>query len=149
METKAKAPFNTRYAGVDDIPFIFSSWLRSYRETRAVKVLDNRTYYAGQHAVIEGLMQRPNIIVEIACDVQDPEQIYGYVVYESRSDGPLIHWTYVKLPFRAFGIGSSLVKAACENVPGDKITVTHLPKMEKKLFENESVIYNPYLAWLS
>jgi predicted GNAT family acetyltransferase len=140
-----KAPYKTRYAGEADIAFIFSSWLRSYRETRAVKILDNATYYEGQHATIEGIMARPDIIVEVACDIEDPSQIFGYVVYQPGVDGVVIHWTYVKLPFRGFGIGSDLVKNACKESPG-KLIATHLPKLEKKLFEHNHVTYNPYLA---
>ena len=140
----AKAPFKVRFADAADVPFIFSSWLRSYRETRAAKLVGNAQYYEGQHAVIEGILQRPNIVVEIACDEHDPSTIFGYIVHEVSKE-PLVHWLYVKLPFRNFGIGQSLLQGATST--STKLTITHLPKIEKKLFEKfPNVNYNPYLA---
>lgn len=141
------APINLRSVREEDVPFIFSSWLRSYHQTRNAKTIDNRSYYAGQHRIIEAILDRPGTEIMVATDKEDETQILGYVVFEHRLEFVMIHWLYVKLPFRNFGIGKQLL-AQVPRLKGRKTVVTHLPKLEKKVHMDSSLEYNPYLAWL-
>jgi hypothetical protein len=102
-------PFIVRQATPDDVSFVFSSWLKSFRDAATVKGVPSGLYYPAQHAVIEGILQRQCCTALVACDPQDPSQIYGYVVAEYVGEGLVIHFTYTKFNMRNLGIAKALV----------------------------------------
>jgi hypothetical protein len=65
-----------------DIPFVYNSWLHSYRSSPAVRNIPNSVYYAEHHAVIERILASGRLISFVECDVVDPQVLYGYVVAE-------------------------------------------------------------------
>lgn len=146
--TKEVAPILIRDARPGDLSFVFSSWLRSYRETRNAKVLDNRTYYAGQHRIIEKVIERAHVLVATSQD--DSDQILGYIIYEHINDDKdlVVHWLYTKLPFRNYSIAKQLLQTVVGISKADKVIITHLPKLDKKIFLDTRFLYNPYIAWL-
>ncbi len=59
----------------------------------------------------------------IACDPSDPEFIYGYLVVRPLDDVKIIHYAYVKKPFRKFGILKKLL-SECQIDLSNPICVT-------------------------
>lgn len=45
--------------------------------------------------------------VTIACDGDDPDQLFGFVVHELVA---MVHWVYVKAPFRRMGIARKMLE---------------------------------------
>lgn len=134
-----KANFLIRPATKDDHSFIYSSWLKSFRDGPAVKGITNQTFYKEQHDLIESLLLDPTTTALVACNPSDDSQIYGYIV----ASGSVLHWVYVKLTFRQFGIAKTLELGA---VKGDKKFYTHLPKMmHRTCSQFANYEYNPYL----
>jgi GNAT superfamily N-acetyltransferase len=118
----------------EDLPFIYSSWLQSYKKT--VKYVSDKNYYKGQHAVIAALLEHSNSAV--LCS-QETDRIVGYIVWE----GDTLHYIYVKNTFRGFGFGSSMV-ATC--VPNVQYFTHYTPAMSRFLPGCEFDPYN--LPWI-
>lgn len=94
-----------------DVPFIFSSWLKSYAKARGLAGSEKAAYFRAQHAVIDRLLQRSQVLV--ACDPSDPGEVWGYCVNDTRA----IHWVYVKQVFRRFGIATELLRQVVYDGP--------------------------------
>ena len=138
------SPFIVRQAEPGDAGFVFNSWLKSYRDAAAVKGVPSSLYYPAQHAVIECLLQRPCCTALVACDPQDPSQIYGYVVAEYVGDGLVIHFTYTKFNMRNLGIAKALVTTLV--VPTIKfVQFSHRTRAVDTLGDKiKDFVFNPY-----
>lgn len=140
----SEVPHKIRVAAVEDVPFIFSSWLKSYRDAPAVRSVPNSIYYAEHHGIIESIINSPNLVSLVACDPQDESQIFGYLIGENMGEGFVLHWVYVKYPFRRFGVARLLLNAARQAVPG-WLQYSHAGKSYDQLTRNKDYIYNPYI----
>ena len=101
----------------EDINFILHSWKLSYRAYR--REWTNTFYYAEMHRRIVRLLERTPT-VRVACNPLDVTRIYGWVIAEN----PVLHYLYVKEPFRGAGVALSLV-AEVGLASASKILCTH------------------------
>ncbi len=130
-----------RQAILDDLPFIFSTWLRSYRHSsQFAKKISNTTFFTWHHRAIERFIERGGRVL-IAHAVGEPDVILGYLCAES--DNSIIQYVYVKKAFRKMGIAKELFKNSGIN---NNAQFTHWTLdtswIIKKLTE---LTYNPYL----
>lgn len=125
-----------------DESFIYHSWLKSYRDSPTVRSIPNTIYFARHHDVIERIFKDPSTVVNIACNPEDENQIYGYIV--GGTVGPVVHWVYVKHPFRGAGIGALLEKSVVGD-NGATAVYTHRVKQMDRLLKDKTYTYNPYL----
>ena len=134
--------FVLRQVETADLPFIYNSWLKSYRDAPAVAGIPNTLYYQGQHALIERLLK--DSVVVVACSSDDPSQIMGYGVGEVQpSPGrTVLHWLYVKHPFRGFGIMRSLEGALVNKA--SQVFYTHRVKSCDRLMRSRPYVFNPF-----
>lgn len=147
MSDKPVALFQLRTVQPSDIPFLFNSWLKSYRDSPMVKSIPNTTYYNAHHTIIERLLKSPGAIAYIACNPEDPDQIYAYIVGEYWQDvATVIHWIYCKHPFRSNGIGSALIAKLLDRIvaPGHITYYSHRVKNTEKLLGERQYTFNPY-----
>ena len=100
-------PYAIRQALPSDLQFVFSSWVSSMRGGEPFCSCDRNWFSAAQHALISRLLQRSTIV--IACNEEDPDQIFGYAVFEPRNS--VIHYIYIKQMFRGVGICRSLIES--------------------------------------
>lgn len=114
-----------RHATEADLPFIFSSWLKSYRLSSAVRDMDAEAYFAQQHYLCEFLLGTSRTVV--ACSAAEPTEVLGWLVYEDHLRSCVVHWCYVKSAFRRLGIASQLVREALKTC-SDTVRYTHKPK---------------------
>jgi GNAT superfamily N-acetyltransferase len=127
---------NYRSYHEDDRNFILNSWLKSYKDSMVCKEIPSEIYYETQRELVSKVLDGAQVLV--ACSPESDKQIFGYIAYEHPG---LIHYIYVKFPYRKFGIGTSLMEQSEVVAP---YISTHLPRKHKKAPE---VIYNPYLLW--
>ena len=86
-----------RTANDEDLPFIFNSWLKSYRNSHFAEKITNTIYFSDHHKVVENILK--DSVTMIACNADDPTQMYGYAV-GSQTDGIFVlHFIYVKHTF--------------------------------------------------
>lgn len=131
-----------REANSNDVSFIFNAWLKSYRSSPYVKFVNQQIYFAGQHKLIENLIKVCKVI--IACNPEDSEQIYGFMVAEKIESILCIHYIYVKQPFRALGIGKLLLNSVKHDINNPCI-YTHFTVVGGKLAEKYNIYFHPYV----
>lgn len=124
--------------GHDDVPFIFSNWIRSladqppFREhidsprpavgatydnrAHRVRALDRNWYAAAQHALVGTIVDRPSADLILAHEPGHPDHLIGFICFERVRR--LVHWIYVKkgvragLGYRCAGVATRLMAAA-------------------------------------
>lgn len=99
--------FELRPARPSDESFVFSSFLRSYRESDVASGIPNGRYFA----VMKPLWQRvvDSFTVLVAHPAGQPDEIAGWIAYS----GNVIAWIYVKhTPWRRLGVARRLLDHA-------------------------------------
>ena len=140
--SKVKPPIRLRKANQEDVGFIFNAWLKSYKYSLFAKNVTNTVYFAEHHKVIERLLK--NFETIIACNDEDPSQIYGFI-NAGRIDGIFcVNYIYVKQAFRNLGIGKALLNAF-EHDASSASVHTHHTRMSEKLAAKYNFVYHPYL----
>ena len=121
----------------DDYNFVLSTWLNSFRngpqaggvstrdgyqvtvhrkdkgkkkgpvKTLALAVSDTVFFYE-QKVLINTLLETCR--VDIACDPEDENDIYGYLVWDIQDGQQIIHWVYVKSKWKNMGFAGALLK---------------------------------------
>lgn len=119
-----KAQISVRPALPGDFNFVISTWLKSYKSSSYfAKRIRNSIFFFYHHEVVSRLLSREDTKVFIACDLVDPNVIYGYLVQGSHEGVDLVHYVYVKSAFRGLGIARSLTAAAPLNL--DRFVFSH------------------------
>src|SRR5436309_249818 len=94
-----------------DWPFVFATWLRCYRYSSAfAKPIPEEVFFRFHHAVIQRILSR-GASLRIAHLADEPGVILGYLVTEPG----VVHFVYVKKPFRRNGIARSLFRGTDPN----------------------------------
>lgn len=119
----------------EDIPFIFSTWLRGLRHGNDYfELIDQDEYFKHYHDIVERILANPTTQVKIACLKDDPAVILGYSVRSSTH----FHWVFVKKAWRGIGIGRDLMESPAT-------TVTHVTKAGSSLLKKHpGVKFNPF-----
>ena len=123
-EILLRAPTN------QDGSFIIDSWVREAREHYPANLVDKSLFYNEEKEIVKVLISKSLIL--IACNPEDPEQIYGYMVFEKVADIPIIHFLYVKLLFRENGIARHLINSVFEDFGKKKTVISHIPRSRKE-----------------
>lgn len=135
-EINKHALIGIRGAVSEDVPFIFSTWLKGLKHGNEwFDLIDKEAYFKHYHKIIEQILAHPRTQVKIVCLKDDPEVILGYSV----STEYQYHWVFVKKSWRGIGIGRDLMKSPAT-------VVTHLTKVGVSLLKkNPGVKFNPFL----
>lgn len=142
-EPSLKSQVQIRSATEADVPFIFNSWLKSYRGSNAAKNISNPVYFEFHHKLIEGLLKRSQ--VHVLCSPEDSSQVFGYLVHEVVDEVIVLHYVYIKYAFRGMKLCSLLLKHA--NIDASKGGFyTHDTHSSSKLLKNSKFVFNPYLV---
>lgn len=100
-----------------DRPFVIATWSSSYKSSPYAGILFTDDYATVMHATINRVLDRPETTTLLACDRDDRDFLYGYIVGEL-ADTPIIHYAYVKTPYRRSGIARGLLAAIGVNALG-------------------------------
>lgn len=126
-----------------DANFVYNSWLKSYSSSAAVTLLSKRVYYKIFHDIISELMRSAKI--SVLCEKEDQEHIYGYIVTENDGEDKIVHYIYIKAPYRKAKLAESL----CANqgvFSAKKVVYSHYTEAAKSLLAKcNSIEYNPFL----
>jgi ribosomal protein S18 acetylase RimI-like enzyme len=138
-----KLPILLRPANKDDVGFIFNSWLKSFRGSAHAAPISNEIYYSEHHKVIERILQYYDVV--IACNEQDPSQIYGFICAGNTDSIFTLHYVYIKHTFRRMGIANALLNSF-EHSEEYAAIYTHNSKSAAHLAKKYNFIYHPYVA---
>jgi hypothetical protein len=109
----------------DDLKFVLKSWLRDYSHPRNpwAGSIERERHMRALKDTIMALFDDDNVRVTMACNPEDPDQIFGFVCYQvghmvNGQEVPVLHYVYVKALLRNNSIGSDLVAVARGNLKG-------------------------------
>ncbi len=138
-------PIKYRLPQPSDLPFIYSTWLRSYRQMPFAKNMSNDTFFYHHKQVIETILAKPNTSIVLIHEESDPNHLYGYSVIESYGEAFIIHYIYIKHSYRRLGLARDLLESQITSL-GTKLTfVTHESRNHMKFKDKFQLEYNPYL----
>lgn len=124
-----------RHGIMDDLAFFYSAALKSYRYgSPYTSRIPDDIYAIGQRRLLDALLQRSRLVVATY-----EELLIGFAM----SEGPFLHYTYVKLPFRRFGVARQLWQALGLVYP---CQVSHWTfPLAQIALKDQRFLYNPYL----
>jgi len=126
-----------------DAAFIFSTWLKSYRDSHFGSNMPTTIFYTEHHKVVERLLKGCQTYV--ACNNEDINELYGFICGEKVDGILVIHYAYVKHTYRMLGIGGQMLNVF-EHDPNKPSLYTHHSKMAPSLSRKYRMIHSPYLA---
>lgn len=102
-----------RPATGDDVPWIFSSWLKSFREHGSnCGRIAKETYWAEQRRIINAVTSTPGCVTLVACPSENAQQILGWLCGRRMSEREIgFYYGHVKSERRQQGIMRALVQA--------------------------------------
>ena len=108
------------------------------------KKIHKDSYMNAHNKTINGLLDNCECIV--TCDEEDPDLIYGFMIYEHLKDYDVLHYIYVRNSFRGKALAGKMLEV-CKS-KNDSVALSHLtdefrPARLKKHWGK--VIYDPYL----
>jgi hypothetical protein len=129
-----------------DVNFIIASWLNNYKESPFGKRITKQIYFTEQQNTIKRILQSEGVSVAVACNPEDHDFIYGYLVTEATPEMPSVHYAFVKATFQKFGIAKIMMKAS--GIDPHRFFFTHwTPICHDYLERHPECVYNPWKAW--
>ena len=140
------------YLSVDE-PFVYHSWLKSYRGTwsdglNPVRHVEKERYYKNQSELIGDLLATS--VVLVAANSEDIDQIFGYIVGLPIDLGLCIHYIFVKQPFRKLGVATLLFSELQRGTKtqGLEVFSTHATGVFHDILGPKfGITYDPYILW--
>ena len=118
---------------VDDLPFIFSTWLKGLRYGNSYfKNIDKNVYFEHYKRIISTYLQQPISTISIDCLEDDKDVVLGYCVRRAA----ILDWIFVKKAWRRLGIASKLLEMPVTQY-------THFTEVGLQIAPKDW-IYNPF-----
>ena len=143
LELDAK-PYTFRPYTPEDIPFIQSSWGKSYYLEGPGNTLFKADVFHKYHRPLrEWVLNKPNATAIVCSSKDDPSFILGFSILEKPEEPVLIlHYIYVKFSFRGEGIGRELFNRSIVMRP---VLFTHeTSKAQKIMSKNKRLEKNDF-----
>lgn len=93
----------------DERAFIVSTWASSYKHSHYAGLIASEDWPTVMHPQLGKLLDRPTVRAIVAC--APPAFLYGHIVGETAGPMPVVHYVYVKDPYRETGIARALFAA--------------------------------------
>lgn len=127
-------PYTFRPYTPDDIPFIQSSWGKSYYADGPGNTLfQAQAFHKFHRPLREAVLNKPNATAIVCSSKDDPSFILGFSIVEKPEEPLLIlHYLYVKFSFRGEGIAKELFQRSLSIRP---VLYTHETTKSKSIME--------------
>ena len=130
----------------EDLNFILSSYLKSYRTAGDNVRMTNEVYFYNFKKVIMKLLE--NSLVVMAVDHDDPNHIYGFAIFREDADIPILHYIYVKYTYRKLGVAKKILGRIFGSESA-VIAISHSNRVVDEIKKRKDCIYdfryNPFL----
>ncbi len=120
-----------------DVNLVVNSWITSH--AAFTKADGHVVRYVHHPALVLDLVQRCSVVV--ACDPDDHDEVYGWLCHELVKGELVIHYLFVKFPFRRSGIADQLYEHVATGRP---FTATHAGFLMPELRAKYVLIFDPY-----
>ncbi len=134
----------------EDMKFVLRAWMTGFQGHGWSPMCKPNEYFEHQQRLISDLAQSDHVRLIVACDVSNPQQLYGFACGEPvTATTPLVmHWVYIKQVFRRLGVARELMREFGWQ-PGMQIIATH---WTKRLYDGNfafmrkhRITCNPYI----
>jgi GNAT superfamily N-acetyltransferase len=135
--------FAIRDATEDDLPYIFSNWCNQVRG-RYPQISLNGEEFKRIHRM--GIMETAVRLfgARIACNVEDPTHIYGWIVASRIGPEQNLYFCYVRSDFRNFGIARALLENEFPYLGKSSVSYTYQTPSMKFLGPKINGRHDPY-----
>lgn len=109
-----------RPATAEDLPYIITTWVRSFRESPYAGLVPNHLYRSVYESTVTDLLARGAKLF-VACSAADPDFIVGFACWEQVPgrfhNRPIVHYVFVREKFRRLGFGKKLLAGMNHSKP--------------------------------
>jgi hypothetical protein len=137
-------PYKIRSAQAEDIPFLYSTWLKAMKYDSDIGLSVRKSIFFEQYRqILDNILSDSKVLLAVHPD--EPNVIFGYLVYQEPN---ILHFSFVKETFRRLGIASDLVKIAMAGSP--IYIMTHQTRFLNEIADNlrhYSLTHNPFLLY--
>ncbi len=122
---------------------MISSYLKTLRMRTPNRFIPDDVYYPKFREKIERILKIADGYT--LCNPEDQDQVFGYALIEHYKAADVVHFCYVKFPFRKMGMARSLLQSVIR--PGQQGTlVTHTTDDNfERLAHKYLLIYDPFV----
>lgn len=131
--------FHIRQPKASDFNFIHSTFLKSmHKDSKLGKSVPTTLFFAEFAKTIDYLLEQAEVL--IACDKDNPDVIFGYLIYEPG----IVHYAFTKLAFRRLHIARDLILSVFPQAHSFQFSLK--TSCSKKITEKyPNLTYNPFL----
>jgi len=126
----------------DEEALVYKSWVGTYSSSLFARGISRGLFEERHTKLVRDILKRGGVI-RVAHAAEEPDAILGWAVIERPN---VLHYVYVKEPFRRLGIARRLVA----EVPA-RFRFTHYhqnaDQFVNKFRGDKGGMYDPYLAW--
>lgn len=90
---------------------------------------------------IAGILERSKVTV--ACDPTDHNHVMGYIVHQTVDELFMLHWVYVKAPFRRLGVMKELIQSEFPGLKTEPLVITYKNDKRPKMFQSLKTVFRP------
>ena len=144
LPSKDESLYNIRSLRESDLPFLFNSYLKSYRPY--FQHLGNDDFYALHHERLNRFILS-GAIGAIAVAKDDDDVILGWTLVRVDPIKVVFFYTYIKHPFRSLRMATQLVESISFALPNHVFVTAHMTPGGAELLKKLpiTVSYNPYI----
>lgn len=125
-----------------DRPFVTNSYLRTMRTRTPFNHMVPDVYFPHQRARITAALNVGDCYV--LANPEDPDHLFGYAIVEHLNEGDVLHFVYIKFPFRKMGLARNLVNKVVRKQDATLVTHTTDSNFER-LAHKYKLVYDPYI----
>jgi len=131
-------------ADAPEIGLIYSGWLQSLRNNPFFGMVPEQMYFTHYRPQVGRILATSKIL--LACNPDEPDQIFGFVVYRFIGDIPHISYAYTKGTWRRQRVADRLVNHVLSEQPAGESggMVSHMMPWLLAPSKNRGLIFNPF-----
>lgn len=129
-----------------DTNFIINSWINSFAEYNSTVPL--KRFRSTERAKI--LLALQDAIITVACNPEEPSQIYGYAVYTYTplNNELVLHYAFTKYPYRKCGIFKSILQNIYPAFKTSPLHIIRYTRIFPHISDKYLATYSPHLELL-
>lgn len=134
---EADSSYSFRSYTQDDIPFIHSSWLKSYYlGNQYPKRLTISEFDKLHRPIRNQVLESPETAIVIACSRDNKDLILGWIAIQKPpwAEGLILHYVYTKSALKRQGIAQCLFNSVINDKP---IITTHMTEKANKILSKK------------
>jgi GNAT superfamily N-acetyltransferase len=123
---------------------VLGPWARQIRSLAPFTEMTTEEFNEHMHGVCCELIRRCTPLLAVHPDYSG--QVFGWICSEIKRGQQILHFVYVRKPFRQMGIASALLDSVFPKLGEAPVFLTHPSKTMRYHKDRWRLHYNPYLV---